>query len=66
MSQLVTGGHKNDSNSAASLPDDLHQIPKFYLFNKIFHTAHEHVSCTTKTNTKKENTFAITSQLVFI
>lgn len=47
VNQPINGGHKNDSNSAASSPDHLHQIHKFYLFDKNFYIAHQHVSCTT-------------------
>lgn len=64
--QPINGGHKNDRKSAASPPDDLHWIPKFYLFHIIFYIAHQHVSCTTKTDIKNENILTVLSNSVFI
>lgn len=59
-------GHKKNDSPATLLSDDLHQIPKFYLFDKNFHTAHRHVSCTTKTNIKNEKMVTVISNLVFL
>lgn len=63
VNKLINGGHKNDSPEA-SPPDDLHQIPKFYLFDKNFYVACQHVSCTAKTNIKSENLLTIIPNFV--